>query len=287
VSVPAPFAYERPSTLEDALAALESADAAPLAGGTDFVTMRATGAIAPRTVVDLKRVEPLRRLLAVNGHLHVGAGVTMARLAKLEAPGVGALRDGAAVVGSPMTRNRATLGGNAGRASPAGDTLPALLATGAVARIASRAGERDLPVAELFLGPGMTALERGELLVDFDVPARQGGSAYRRLTYRAWMDLAVVGVAAWVEIEDGRCTAARVAFGGAAPTPLLVPEAAEALTGSALDDAALAAAADAVRAAAKPIDDVRGSRRHRTRALGVLARRVIATAARRATERSQ
>ena len=259
---------------------MASPGAAGLAGGTDFVTMRSAGAIAPDTVVDLKPLAELRELDA----LRIGSGVTMARLARLRSTPAAALRDGAALVGSPMTRNRATVGGNVCRASPAGDVLPPLLVLGAWARLASAAGVRELALDDFFRGPGLTALEPGELLVGLDLARSTGASAYERLTARAWMDLAVVGVAAWVALEDGRCVDAAVAFGGAAPTPRLVPEAAAALVGSELGEDALAAAGAAVRAAASPIDDVRGSIRHRLRALGVLTGRVVATAARRARE---
>ena len=119
---------------------MASPGAAGLAGGTDFVTMRRAGAIAPDTVVDLKPLAELRELDA----LRIGSGVTMARLARLRSTPAAALRDGAALVGSPMTRNRATVGGNVCRASPAGDVLPPLLVLGAWARLASAAGVREL-----------------------------------------------------------------------------------------------------------------------------------------------
>jgi carbon-monoxide dehydrogenase medium subunit len=209
----------------------------------------------------------------------------MRRAGQITGGPLAALADGASIVGSPLTRNRATIGGNVCRSSPAGDTLPPLLVLDAKAHLASIRGHREVGLAEFFTGPGLNVMAAGEILLSLELPRRSGGSAYRRLTYRKWMDLAVVGVAAWVVVDSaGRCRDAAVAFGGAAPTPRLVSDAAEALRGTGLDDAALDRAAAAVVAAASPIHDVRGSISHRLRGLETLTRRVIRDARRRADE---
>jgi carbon-monoxide dehydrogenase medium subunit len=277
------FAYERPVALEAALDAMSGASVAALAGGTDFVPMYRSCVMRPEKVVDLKRVEGLDSLTVDETGLAVGATVTMRRVTELSEPWVAALADGAEIVGGPMTRNRATIGGNVCRSSPAGDTLPPLLVLGAKMALASADARRDVPVERFFSGPGQNISGPDELLLAIKVGRRGGASAYQRLTYRRWMDLAVVGVSAWVELDDdARCVDAAVAFGGAAPTARLVPEAADVLRGSELDAEAVAAAAAEVQAAARPIADVRGSVDHRLRGLQVLTRRVVQRAAERA-----
>jgi CO/xanthine dehydrogenase FAD-binding subunit len=209
---------------------------------------------------------------------------TCAELANgLSAP-LGAIRDGAAVVGAGQTRARATIGGNVCRSSPAGDTLCGLLVLDAQAELRSRDASRELPLADFFTGPGRNARAADELLVGLHLPAPKGGSAYARFTYRQAMDLAVVGVACRVNLDGGRCTSASVAIAAVAPTPLLVPAAAEALAGSAGDQGSVARAIDAVTRAAAPIDDVRGSARHRLRVLRPLAHDAITRAFSRAAK---
>jgi carbon-monoxide dehydrogenase medium subunit len=282
---PAGVAYAAPGTLAAALDLLREPGAVPLAGGTDLVVLRASGAVTASALVDLKRIDALRGVERRGGATRVGAATTMADLAPQLGAEHGALADGAGVVGAPQTRNRATLGGNVCRSSPAGDTLAPLVALDAVAHLRSDRGSRAVPLRELFTGPGRNVLRADELLVAVELPHRGGASAYRRRTYRAWMDLAVVGVAVQVRTDgDGRCVAASVALGGAAPTPTLVPAAGHALVGSAFEPDAQEEAGVAVRAAARPIDDVRGSRRHRLHAAGVLTRRVLAHARAREAE---
>lgn len=281
-----PFVYHRPGSVEEALQLLSEPGAAVLAGGTDVVPLRAGGAIAPASLVDVKGLEELRGVSEdADGGLAIGAATTMRELAADPAAGLAAVRDGAAIVGAEQTRARATIGGNLCRASPAGDTLCGLLVLDAVARLRSLGGEREVPVAEFFAGPGRSVREPDELLVSIHLPSVAPGSAYERFTYRRSMDLAVVGVAARVVIEDGPCRAAAVAIGAVAPTPLLVPEAAAALLDGDCDEAAVEAAVEAVLAAAAPIDDVRGTRTHRLRVLRPLARRVIGEAITRAGAR--
>ncbi len=285
IIAPAPFAYERPHSTDEAVALLAGGDATVLAGGTDVVSLRAAGAIAARTLVDVKHVPELQALeIRPDGSVLVGAAVTLRTLGARAVPGLEAITDGARVVGAAQTRTRATLVGNLCRASPAGDTLCGLLVLDAIVHLRSAAGggARSVPVREFFTGPGRTVREPSELVVAVEIPAPAGGSAYQRFTYRTSMDLAVVGVAASLRIEDDRCVAASIAIGAAAPTPRLVDDAAYALLGSAVDGAAIADAVAAVVAAASPIDDVRGTRRHRLRVIGVVAEDVLRAAAARA-----
>jgi carbon-monoxide dehydrogenase medium subunit len=276
---PADFDYVRPQSLAEALAELASREGAmPLAGGTDLVTMRASGALAPQALVDIKRIDELAGVRADGERIRIGAATTFSGLladGRLDRTAVG---DGAEIVGAVQTRQRATLGGNVCRSSPAGDTLPGLLVLAAEAEVASAAGRRRLPLEQFFLGPGRNALERGELLTALELELGRGASAYQRLTYRAWMDLAVIGVAAWLDLEGGTCRAARIALGGLAPVPLLVPESAEALVGTDLEPGSVDAAVAAAVAAAQPISDVRGTSEYRIAGLRALLPRVIADA---------
>jgi carbon-monoxide dehydrogenase medium subunit len=273
--------YQRPDNLHDALDAL-GPDSVVLAGGTDLVTMRAQGSVAGRILLDIKHIPELRGVSRRAGSMEIGATTTMRQLAPTTDAGLQALADGAGVVGAVQTRNRATLGGNVCRSSPAGDTLAPLLVLGTKVQLASRSGDRTVELDDFFVGPGRNVRRVDELVTGFTVPTDGGASAYLRYTYRSWMDLAVVGVAARINMLGSRCTSASLAIAGAAPTPLLVPDAAAALIGSACDPDALERAAQAVQGAANPIDDVRGTRAHRLRALGVLTTRVIRIALERA-----
>ncbi|MER6562152.1 FAD binding domain-containing protein [Streptomyces sp. NPDC001027] len=286
MSEPAVGSYRRPDTLSELLDLLHRRPASVLAGGTDLVVMRADGAVdRAHDIVDLKGVAELRGIrLDADGTLTIGAATSLRELAATTVVPPGAITDGAALVGGWQTRARGTVGGNVCRASPAGDTLPGVLAAGARLELASTAGTRLVPAHDFFTGPGRTVRAPDELLTRIIVPASRGASAYLRFTYRLAMDLAVVGVAAHLEIENGRCVAARVALGAAAATPVLAPAAAEALVGTELDEPSVEAAARLVLDTATPIDDGRGSRAHRRTVLPVLAKRAIGIALERARE---
>ncbi|WP_051791374.1 FAD binding domain-containing protein [Amycolatopsis jejuensis] len=272
------FAYRRPSTMAELLGAMAEPGAYALAGGTDLVPLRASGAITPLALVDVKHVAELQGVMAGHDGIRVGAATTLASLVGLP----DAILDGAQIVGAAQTRSRATLGGNLCRSSPAGDTLCGLLVLDAVAELRSSEGTRHVPVREFFTGPGRNVATPSEVLVALRLPAAPGGSAYRRFTYRRAMDLAVVGVAASLSIVDGTCTSAAIALGAAAPTPLLAPSAAEVLVGTGCTDEDLSAASECAVAAASPIDDVRGTRAYRLRVLRSLTREVLGLARSRA-----
>jgi carbon-monoxide dehydrogenase medium subunit len=279
---PAPFEYHRPETLGAALELMELDGAAALAGGTDVVTLRNTGATEPAHLVDVKHIPELRGVEERDLGLWIGAATTCAELAGLGDPALGAISDGAGLVGAGQTRARATIGGNVCRSSPAGDTLCGLLVLDARAELRSAEGRRELPLGDFFTAPGRNARAANELLTGLHLPAPSGGSAYARFTYRRAMDLAVVGVACSVTLDAGRCAGAVVAIGAVAPTPLVVPAAGAALTGSDGDPESVAQAVEEVVGAATPIDDVRGAARHRLRVLRPLARDVITRALARA-----
>lgn len=281
--------YSKPSLLSEALALLADEKACVLAGGTDLVIMRAQSMVDADTLVDIKGIESLQHIAISSSGVSIGAAVNLDALSSLPTFGLNAVTDGARVVGGWQTRCRATIGGNVCRASPAADTLCGLLVLDAELELSSVTGTRRVPAAKFFTGPGKTVMRRGELLTRIIIAQETdgvGGSAYHRFTYRNAMDLSVAGVAVALTLDGGRCATARVAVGACGPTPFLVPDAASALVGSAVDDHALEAAIAAVVTAAKPIDDVRGTRRHRLHVLRSLTRAAATDAVSRAARRA-
>ena len=281
--------YEAPETLQAAVALLAGATgpARVLAGGTDVIVQMETDLIEPALLVDIKKIPEVRRITAENGGFRVGAAVPgmeimhHAALCK-EWPGV---VDGVKLIGSIQVRGRASIGGNLCNASPAADSVPPLVAAGALARIIGPGGVREVPVETIPVAPGKTSLAKGEIVTSFFLPPRppHSSDAYQRFTPRTEMDIAVVGVAVSLTLDrGGTCTAARVALGAVAPTVLLVKEAADALIGTRLDEGALERLAEAASAACRPIDDKRGTKEYRIKVAGVLAKRTALEAFERA-----
>ena len=193
--------------------------------------------------------------------------------------------EGVKLIGSIQIKGRATMGGNVCNASPAADSVPALIAAGAIGTIVGPDGRRDVPVEDIATAPGQTSLGKGEILVSFLFPPRppHSGDAYRRFTPRTEMDIAVVGVGISLTLDDGgACTAARVVLGAVAARALLVADAAAALIGTPVDEAALDRLAAVASAACRPIDDKRGTKEFRIKVAGVLARRAAKDAFERA-----
>jgi CO/xanthine dehydrogenase FAD-binding subunit len=281
--------YEAPDTLQAAVALLAGATGMSriLAGGTDVIVQMETDLIEPALLVDIKKIRETRQIARENGGFRIGAAVPAMEIVEHAAfskawPGV---VDGVKLIGSIQIKGRASIGGNVCNASPAADSVPALVAAGAIARIIGPNGVRDLPVEQLPLGPGKTSLAKGEIVVSFFLPARpaHASDAYQRFTPRTEMDIAVVGVAVNLALDaGGTCMAARVALGAVAPTVLLVKDAANALIGTHLDDDALDRLAKAASAACRPIDDKRGTKEYRVKVAGVLARRTAQQALERA-----
>jgi len=273
-------------TLEDALAALGSG-ARPVAGGTDLVVGARQGkASLPDGIVAIDRIEYLRGIVGVEGGLRLGALATHDEIVANDVirERFTALADASAIVGSHATRAQGTIGGNVMNASPAMDTGGPLLCFGATATLRFEEGERAVPLAELWTGPGTTVADPAELLVGIHLPAPKPmtGSAYVRLEYRRQMEIAVVGSTAVVTLDAGSVTDARVAITALAPTIRDVPEAEAALTGSDGGEEAISAAARAAAAGSSPITDVRGSAEYRSAMAEVIARRAIVVALARA-----
>ncbi len=272
----------------DEITALLDEGAQVVAGGTDLVVGHRQGKAAlPDRLVAIDRVADLGGIdVDASGDTRIGALVTHAEL-MTDAAVVGsytALADGAALVGSPATRNAGTLGGNIMNASPAMDTGAPLVVLGARFELASTAGRRTVEPSELWTGPGSTSATDGELLVACLLPARppSSGSAYVRLEYRRAMEIAVVGAAAAVVLADDATVAAiRVALTAVGPTILEVPELG-AQVGRTADDSLVAEVAQAARAAATPISDLRAGADYRRHTVGVMAGRAVAAAVARA-----
>jgi len=238
-------------------------------------------------IVDIKGIAETRQIKEEAGGFRVGAAVTGAELkehAKLKAlwPGV---VEAANLIGSTQVQGRATMGGNLCNGSPAADSVPALIAAGARASIVGPKGRRELAVEDVMLAPRKLALDKGEIVASFLLPARaeRTGDAYLRFIPRTEMDIAVVGCGVCLTLDaKGVCTAARVSLGAVAARPLLVAEAASALIGTKVDDAALQKLDAAAQAACRPIDDKRGTKEYRVKVAGVLARRATQIALERA-----
>ena len=258
-----------------------------LSGGTDILIQMRAGVVQPELLVDVKGISEMTTVKVENGGYRVGAAVPCMTLVENKDfaktwPGV---VDGVNLVGSVQVRGRASVGGNLCNASPAADTMPAMIAAGAVATIVGPNGRREIPVEQLPAGPGKTTLAKGELVASFYLPQRpaRSGDAYLRFTPRSEMDIAVVGVGINLTLDEkGVCTSARVALGAVAERALLVPEAAATLIGTTVDEAALDKLAAAASAAARPIDDKRGTKVFRIKIAGVLARRAAVVALNRA-----
>jgi CO/xanthine dehydrogenase FAD-binding subunit len=271
-----------PTSLSEAQAAFGEGTASSwLAGGTDLLVGIRLGVRDPSRVVDLKQIPELTAIEVGETSVRIGAAASAYDV--LHNSDVPSLFPGLAealdLIGSTQIQGRCSAGGNLCNASPAADSIPALIACGAQCRILGPDGERTLAVEDFVVGPNQNALAPGELLVELILPRPAAGTsdAYLRLTPRTEMDIAVAGAGVSITLDNScTCTAARVAIGAVAPTALLVETAGEALVGSQLDQAAMDAAVAAARAAATPISDKRGTAEYRTHVVGILVSRAIA-----------
>ncbi len=281
--------YEAPDSVEGAVALLAGAtgDARVLAGGTDLLVQMRADILDPDLIVDIKKISETRTVAEEKGGWRIGAAVTGAELkehTKLKKAWPGVV-EAANLIGSTQVQGRATLGGNLCNGSPAADSVPALVAAGAVATLAGPKGRRDLPVEDVMLEPRKLALQKGEIVVSFLLPpkAPRSSDAYLRFIPRTEMDIAVVGAGVSLTVDGGgTVTAARVGLGAVAARVLLVTEAAQAIIGGRLDEAAQARLEAAARAACRPIDDKRGTVDFRVDVAAVLTRRAALIALDRA-----
>jgi CO/xanthine dehydrogenase FAD-binding subunit len=279
--------FLQPSSLREALEAkAERPEALPIAGGTDVMVELNFDHGRPDAILDLTRAAELAAWDRDDGRLRVGAGVTYTRAIDELAAALPGLALAARTVGSPQIRNRGTIGGNLGSASPAGDCHPPLLASGAEVELVSAAGNRRLPVEEFFTGPKQSALRPDELIAAVHLPAATGPQQFAKIGTRNAMVIAVCSFALALDPERRRVG---TGIGSAGPTPLRTPDAERFLEGvldeeglwasrAPLGEAAAARFGELAGQAARPIDDVRGTAAYRVHALSVLARRTLAWA---------
>ncbi len=287
------FDYVAVKTLPEAVKALAGPGARVLAGGTDLIVQLRSGKAQASLLVDVKAIPELNAVqFSPQSGLVIGAAVPCFRLCREAAlaehyPG---LLDAVSLIGGVQIQGRATLGGNLCNASPAADSIPALIVHRATCRITGPGGGREVPVEKFCLAPGKTALQPGEFLVSLHLPAPEKGfgAAYVRFIPRNEMDIAVTGAAAALRMDrafDSDSTLfawARAALSAVAPTPLDVPEVSEYLKGKLASPENLAGAAQIARAAVQPISDMRGTIEQRRHLAGVLVRRAFEKALQRA-----
>jgi CO/xanthine dehydrogenase FAD-binding subunit len=276
--------FLQPTAWREALEAKAAyPDAVPIFGGTDVMVELNFARRRPETVLDLTRLPEIREWGEEGGGLRIGAGVTYTRIIEEIGDRVRGLAMASRTVGSPQIRNRGTVGGNLGTASPAGDALPPLYATDAEVEVASTEGSRRVPVAEFIVGPKRNVLGPNELVAAFHTPKAEGPQQYSKIGPRNAMVIAVCSFGLALRPERGEIG---TCLGSAAPTPVRAPEAEAFMEGvldegnlwesrAEIDGAALERFGELVSEVARPISDVRGSAAYRTHAVGVLARRAL------------
>ena len=285
------FDYIPAKTVSEAVALLaEKGDQArALSGGTDLIVQVREGRRRLELMVDIKDIPEVNELsYHLETGLRLGAAVPCYKIYADEAicaayPG---LIDAVSIVGGIQIQGRASVGGNLCNASPAADTIPALIVLEAICVIAGSNGVREIPVENFCTGPGRTVLEKGEFLLSFKIPPpkKNSGAHYLRFIPRNEMDIAVVGAGASVILNDAKTAfvSARIALGAVAPTPLFAEEAGALLVGKEISDEVINAAAEAAKAVARPISDMRGTAEQRRHLVGALTRRALTGAIQRA-----
>ena len=272
--------YLAARTIDEAVNAHAKANGSArfLAGGTDLLVQIKSGIRKPNLVIDVKKIVELNSIEEVSeNEFIVGASVSGANLNRNQKfsklwPGV---LEAFRLIGSEQIQGRASLGGNLCNGSPAGDSVPAVIAAGCIALIAGPSGKREVPIEDFHTGPGKTVLENGEMLVSLKFPKRKPNSSdsYLRMTPRTEMDIAVVGCGVNVTLENNVCVAARVSLGAVAPPPLLIREASEIMVGTNLNSEILDKVSKLCMDSCNPIDDKRGTVEYRTKVAGVLFKR--------------
>jgi carbon-monoxide dehydrogenase medium subunit len=272
--------YLAAKTIDEAVQAHNQANGSArfLAGGTDLLVQIKSGIKKPNLVIDVKKIVELNNIEEISeNEFIVGASVSGANLNRNKKfaslwPGV---IEAFRLIGSEQIQGRASLGGNLCNGSPAGDSVPALIAAGCTAIIAGPDGKKELPIEEFHTGPGKTILKNGEMLVSLKFPKRESNSsdAYLRMTPRTEMDIAVVGCGVNLTLDNDICTSVRVSLGAVAPTPLLIKEASDIMVGTNLNSQVLEKVAKICMESCNPINDKRGTIEYRTKVAGVLFKR--------------
>ena len=283
--------YVAPKSIQEAveLMASKGDQARAMAGGTDLLVQLRGGRRTSEVVVDIKDISELNQLTYDSQKgLTIGAAVPCYRIYQDDQiaglyPG---LVDSASLIGSIQIQGRASIGGNLCNSAPSADGIPALIALGAVANVAGPNGNREIPVEEFCTGPGQNVLGSGEILVSVSIAAPQdnSGAAYLRFIPRNEMDIAVAGVGASVLLDSSgqNFVSARIALASVAPTPVFSKAAGDSLAGKPVSDDSINEAAEKAMGDAKPITDMRGTIKQRTHLIGVLTRRTLDNAIKRA-----
>jgi carbon-monoxide dehydrogenase medium subunit len=284
------YEYKKPKSLDEVFALMKTygADSRLIAGGTDLMVAMRRARKSPAVLISLRGIDDLRYLRKDDAY-HVGALTThrMLECSPLAREELTALQEGAAKVGSVQIRNVATVGGNICNAAPSADTAGPLLALGAVVVLRGPEGERRIPLAEFFKGPGKTVRERDEILVELDVPLEMGGygSAYWKHSRREAMNLPLVGIAAAARLTaEGLVEDARIALTVAAPTPVRALKAEAFLKGKAPEQEVLAEAGKIASSpdCCSPRDSLRCDAWYREEIIRVYVARMLALAVERA-----
>ena len=283
------LSYAAPTSVNEAIQILAGAQGLTkiLSGGTDLLVQLRSGRTRPDIIVDTKMIPGIMGIKDADGGFVIGAATSCAELGEHSGltaayPGV---VEAAGLIGSTQVQGRCSLAGNLCNASPAADSVPAMIAARATAIVVGPNGQRAVPVEQIVTGPGRISLTKGEFILEFHLPkpAPRSSDANLRFIPRTEMDIAVVGAGIRLALDaSGTITDARIALGAVAPTQVLVPDGAAALIGTKLDDAALAKLDAAARAVCNPISDKRGTIDFRIKIAGVLARRAAAIAYKRA-----
>jgi len=285
------FEYAAPQSADEVVKLLagKNGDASILAGGTDLIVQIREGRRQAKVVIDVKNIPELTQIsVDLKNGLRFGAAASCLQICsdenvRKQYPG---LVDGIGLIGGVQIQSRASVGGNLCNASPAADSIPALIVHEAVCNITGPNGSRTMPVEEFCVAPGKNALASGEFLTSIDVPApkENSGAHYLRFIPRNEMDIAVVGAGAFIVLDDDKShfVSARIALGAVAPTPLLASDAGTFLTGKDISHKNVKEAAQMAQAIAKPITDLRGTAEHRKHLVAVLVERALDKAIERA-----
>lgn len=278
------YNFVKPESLQQALGFMDkTADCFLIAGGTDLMVKLKEKRISPALLIDIGQLQELRLIDRQDGFVHIGAAVSHAELAEsaLIQQYAPMLSAAAAAVGSPQIRNRGTIGGNIGNASPAADTVPALLAYGARVTVRSQGGQRECSLESLLSGPGRTALASGEMITAVRLPCQQVNqkSSFQKLGKRRALSISVVNAGVFVEIDEASriIQSARIVVGSVAPTAIPIREAETALLGQVLSPAGITRAGAIVEKVIKPIDDIRSTAAYRQVVAGILVKRALQT----------
>ena len=290
------FEYHAPLTIAEALDQISQygEKGKVFAGGTDLLVSMKKREVVPEHLINLKDVGELEGIKYDKAEgITIGALTTIGDIERsnIVREKFCTLWDAVKVMAAPQVRNLGTIGGNLCSAVPSADTAPPLIALGASLKLTGIDQERKVPVEDFFKGPGESVLKPDEILTEIFIPnlPEKSGGAYIKLMRRNAMDLALVGVAAYMRLDEkGKaCKAARIALGAVAPTPIRAPGAERALINKNIDEDLAKEAGKIASQEASPINDIRASKEYRREMVGVLTKRAVMTACRRINETAE